>query len=157
MIQTMMSGFQTPGGITGRPIEGEVRMGGEPIKILHIDGDYRLMLFVIMDGCTIKSRVPLNKGVDMLKRDTFDLILSEPHQRAYLDPRWSGGQASPGAPPADLDAFLGGAPFGEGPAFFRETGSVPRGGMARIDDSVSSPAPAAVTEGAAIAAKKEGL
>jgi hypothetical protein len=57
-----------------------------PIKILHIGPDYQVMLFVKMDGSSIRSRVPLEKAVKMLKEEDFDLIVDEVHGRAILDP-----------------------------------------------------------------------
>jgi hypothetical protein len=35
----------------------------------------------------MKSTVPLEKAIEMLKNDRFDLILSEPQQIAILDPQ----------------------------------------------------------------------
>ena len=103
----------------------------DPIKIMHIDREYRLVLFVIMDGCTIKSRVPLEKGVAMLKQDHFDLIVSEPHQRAFLDPRWSNRRVLPGAPEDGLEKWLNvGRTEEKTAAVIRELGAVSGEGQA---------------------------
>jgi hypothetical protein len=61
-----------------------------PIKILHIYPDYKVTYFIIRDGGFIKSSVSLEAAVTLLKNEEFDLIISEPHKRAILNP-----QASP--------------------------------------------------------------
>ncbi len=58
----------------------------ESIKILHIDGDYRVVYIVIGEGALIKSTVGLEDAINMLKNIKFDLILSEPQHLAILTP-----------------------------------------------------------------------
>ena len=58
----------------------------ESIKILHIDGDYRVVYFD-GEGVLIKSPVVLEDALILLKNTRFDLILSEPQQLAILTPR----------------------------------------------------------------------
>ena len=56
-----------------------------PIKILHIDPDYKVTYFIIREGSFIESLVPLEAAITLLKKGTFDLIISEPHNRAILN------------------------------------------------------------------------
>ncbi|MGC1401488.1 MAG: hypothetical protein WA974_01020 [Thermodesulfobacteriota bacterium] len=58
----------------------------EPIKIMHIDGEYRVVYVLIREGGLTKSTVPLKAAVTMLKNEQFDLILSEPQNMAILTP-----------------------------------------------------------------------
>ena len=55
------------------------------IKILHIDPDFRITYFIKHPGSMIRSLVPLNQAIQLLKTQTFDLILSEPHNKAILN------------------------------------------------------------------------
>ncbi len=57
------------------------------IKIIHIDNNFEVIYIIIFDGTVIKSTVSLEKAIEMLKHDQFDLILSEPQQIAILDPQ----------------------------------------------------------------------
>ncbi len=59
------------------------------IKILHVSPEYQVMYFIIMEGCTIKSLIPLEQAIDLLKKEQFDLILSEPQKLAILTPQIS--------------------------------------------------------------------
>jgi hypothetical protein len=59
----------------------------EPIKILHIDNDYQVVMILIKKIAFIKSPVSLEAAVTMLKNDRFDLILSEPQNMAILTPQ----------------------------------------------------------------------
>jgi hypothetical protein len=54
------------------------------IKILHIDPDYRVNYFIYRDRSSIRTRVPLKTAIELLKKEDFDLIISEPHHRAIL-------------------------------------------------------------------------
>ena len=54
------------------------------IKILHIDPDYQVNYFVKGPQLNMCTSVPLQQAVELLKKEDFDLILSEPHQRAIL-------------------------------------------------------------------------
>jgi hypothetical protein len=58
----------------------------EPIKIMHIDGEYQVVYILIREGSLTKSTIPLEAAVTMLKNDKFDLILSEPQNMAILTP-----------------------------------------------------------------------
>ena len=58
-----------------------------PIKILHIDPDYKVTYFIIREGSFIQSLVPLEAAITLLKKGTFDLIISEPHNRAIINKR----------------------------------------------------------------------
>ena len=59
----------------------------EPIRILLIDKDYQVLLFLIREGAFIKSNLSLESTLTMLKNEHFDLIISEPHQKAILAPQ----------------------------------------------------------------------
>jgi hypothetical protein len=59
----------------------------DSIKILHIDGDYRVVYILIKEGALIKSTVVLEDALTLLKNIRFDLILSEPQHLAILTPR----------------------------------------------------------------------
>ncbi len=58
-----------------------------PIKILHIDPDFRITYFIKHPGSMIRSLVPLREALQLLKTQEFDLILSEPHSKAILRPQ----------------------------------------------------------------------
>jgi hypothetical protein len=60
-------------------------------KILHIDNQYQVFYILIKEGSLITSTVPLECAVSMLKKDYFDLILSEPQQMAILTPDTADG------------------------------------------------------------------
>jgi hypothetical protein len=59
----------------------------KPIKILHIDRDYQVSYFILRNGSFIQSSVPRKAAIALLKKECFDLIISEPHQRALLTPQ----------------------------------------------------------------------
>jgi hypothetical protein len=69
-------------------MEKEDTMSGQ-IKILHIDPDYQVTSFFISENLTIKSTISLEKTIQLLNNENFDLILSEPHQKAILAPQTS--------------------------------------------------------------------
>ena len=54
------------------------------IKILHIDPDYQTTYFIYRDRSSIRTRVPLQTAIELLKKEDFDLIISEPHNQAIL-------------------------------------------------------------------------
>lgn len=58
-----------------------------PIKILHIDPDFKVTYFIKHPGGIIRSLVPLKQAIQLLKTEEFDLILSEPHNKAILKPQ----------------------------------------------------------------------
>jgi hypothetical protein len=55
-----------------------------PVKILHIDADYQAHYIIIREGSLIHSTVSLEAAIVFLKSVEFDLILSEPHNKAIL-------------------------------------------------------------------------
>lgn len=59
----------------------------KPIKILHIDPNWKVIYFHKEEGLTIKSTLPLKTAIFMLKNIKFDLILSEPQNMAILCPQ----------------------------------------------------------------------
>ena len=58
----------------------------KPLKILHIDPDYRITYLIYQAGASIQSQLTIQQAINLLKNDRFDLILSEPHNKAILDP-----------------------------------------------------------------------
>jgi len=57
----------------------------KPIKILHVDPDFKVTYFIYRKGSSIHSSVPFKKAIDLLKKVDFDLILSEPLNKAILN------------------------------------------------------------------------
>ena len=55
-----------------------------PVKILHIDSDYQVHYIIVREGSFIHSTVSLETAIAFLKSVEFDLILSEPHNKAIL-------------------------------------------------------------------------
>lgn len=51
---------------------------------MHIDADYQVHYIIIQTGSLIHSTISLQTAVHFLKTVEFDLILSEPHQRALI-------------------------------------------------------------------------
>ena len=58
-----------------------------PIKILHIHSDFKITYFIKKSRSIIRSAISLEQAVKLLKEEEFDLILSEPHNKAILKPR----------------------------------------------------------------------
>jgi CheY-like chemotaxis protein len=58
-----------------------------PIKILHIDPDFKVTYFIKHPGSIIRSLIPLEQAIQLLKTEKFDLILSEPHKKAIMKPQ----------------------------------------------------------------------
>lgn len=63
----------------------------KPIKILHIAPDFAVTYFVCRIGSLSQFTIPMEDAVNLLKTVEFDLILSEPHNRAILDHQYLGG------------------------------------------------------------------
>jgi CheY-like chemotaxis protein len=59
----------------------------KPIKILHIDHDFKVTYFIKHPGSIIRSLIPLEQAMKLLKTEEFDLILSEPHHKAIMKPQ----------------------------------------------------------------------
>jgi hypothetical protein len=57
----------------------------QPIKILHIDPEYKVTYLIYRSGSSIQSIVNLQEAIDLLKTVDFDLVISEPHHRAILN------------------------------------------------------------------------
>ena len=55
-----------------------------PVKILHIDSDFKVTYFIFREGASIHSSVPLQQAIELLKTEEFDLILSQPHNKAIF-------------------------------------------------------------------------
>jgi hypothetical protein len=58
-----------------------------PIKILHIDLNWKVVYLVIRAGILIKTSVSLETAVSLLKKVRFDLIIDEPQHKAILTPQ----------------------------------------------------------------------
>ncbi len=56
----------------------------EQIKILHIDLEYGVTYFVKGPQLTIRTTVPLQSAIEILKKEDFDLIIFEPLHKAFL-------------------------------------------------------------------------
>jgi hypothetical protein len=54
------------------------------IKILHIDPDYQITYLIYRHRSSIRTSVPLETANKLLKKEDFDLIVSEPHNKAIL-------------------------------------------------------------------------
>lgn len=62
----------------------------KPIKILYIDPEYQITFFNNHSKPLGHYAVSIGEAVDLLKTEEFDLILSEAHNRAYLNPQRPG-------------------------------------------------------------------
>ena len=51
---------------------------------MHIDADYQVHYIIIQTGSLIHSTLSLQTAVYFLNSVEFDLILSEPHQKAII-------------------------------------------------------------------------
>ena len=56
----------------------------QPIKIMQIDPDFKVTYHIYRTGSSIHSTVPMKEAINLLKTVNFNLILSEPHQKAIL-------------------------------------------------------------------------
>jgi len=54
------------------------------IKILHIDPDYQVTYLIYRHRSSDRTSVPLETALMLLKKEDFDLIVSEPHNKAIL-------------------------------------------------------------------------
>jgi hypothetical protein len=57
----------------------------QQIKILHIAPDFTVTYFICHSGSCSQFTVTIKEAVNLLKTEEFDLILSEPHNRAILN------------------------------------------------------------------------
>ena len=57
------------------------------IKILHIDASWKVIYILIRGGALVKTAVSIKTALTLLKKQKFDLILSEPQNIAILDPQ----------------------------------------------------------------------
>ena len=65
------------------------------VKILHIDPDYQINYFIFRSRLSIRTSVPLQTAIELLKTVDFDLILSEPHDKAILKEQQHSPKARP--------------------------------------------------------------
>jgi hypothetical protein len=56
------------------------------IKILHIDPGWKVIYILIRGGALVKTAVSLKTALTLLKKQKFDLILSEPQNIAIVSP-----------------------------------------------------------------------
>jgi hypothetical protein len=84
------------------------RIMSKLIKIMHIDPDYQTTYFIYRPGSSIRTSVPLSTAIALLKKDDFDLIISEPHNKAILR-KQPLGESESGRPDAEpvKEAFHG--------------------------------------------------
>jgi len=66
-----------------------------PIKILHIDLNWNVTYLVIRAGILIKTPVPLETAVSLLKKVRFDIIIDEPQHKAILTPHATSDKIGP--------------------------------------------------------------
>ena len=57
------------------------------IKILHVDASWKVLYILIRGGALVKTAVSIKTALTLLKKQKFDLILSEPQNIAILDPQ----------------------------------------------------------------------
>ncbi len=74
------------------------------IKILHIDPDYQITYLIYRHNSSIRTSVPLKTAIELLKKEDFDLILSEPHNKAILKKTPQTIEPKPGS--ADDQTFM---------------------------------------------------
>jgi hypothetical protein len=82
-----------------------------PIKIMHIDGNWNIVYIIVRAGGLIKSGVPLKAAIDLLKKEKFDLIISEPHHKAILTPQMAAGGLENLKDKVTNGSFLGGTVY----------------------------------------------
>jgi hypothetical protein len=58
-------------------------------KILYIDSNWKVMVLLVRGGVLIKSMVTLETTLLLLRKQNFDLILTEPLNMAILTPQES--------------------------------------------------------------------
>lgn len=56
----------------------------DQVKILHIDPDYRVTYLFFSGDSAIRSEISLEKAIELLKTEEFDIIISEPNKLAIL-------------------------------------------------------------------------
>jgi hypothetical protein len=54
------------------------------MNILHIDSDFQVHHWFVQEGVFVDTMISLEKAIALLKLMEFDLILSEPHNKACL-------------------------------------------------------------------------
>ena len=79
------------------------------IKILHVDPDFKVTYFIYGPGSSIRTPVPLQTAIDLLKKVDFDLILSEPHNKAILKKKTP--KMEPNGSNLMVQPFYGGRPW----------------------------------------------
>jgi hypothetical protein len=78
----------------------------QPIKILHIDPEYKVTYLIYRSGSSIQSTVNLQEAIDLLKTVDFDMVISEPHNRAILNKPKSTGPSELSLPKV-LNGWVG--------------------------------------------------
>ncbi len=56
----------------------------KPVKIMHIDPDYKVTFFLKYHGFYCQSLLTVEEAVDLLRSEKIDLIVSEPHNQVIL-------------------------------------------------------------------------
>jgi hypothetical protein len=79
----------------------------KPIKIVHIDPEYKVNYFIYYPGYSVQSTVDLEEAISLLKTVDIDLILSEPLQKAILNHQNPEDKSGP-SPEFFLALFPGG-------------------------------------------------
>ncbi len=60
-----------------------------PRRILYIDPSWKAMLILIRKGIMIKSIISLKTALSLLKKQNFDLLLTDPLNMSILNPQES--------------------------------------------------------------------
>ena len=56
-------------------------------RILYIDPSWKAMYILIREGVMIKSMISLKKTLSLLKKQNFDLLLTDPLNMAIQNPQ----------------------------------------------------------------------
>ena len=65
------------------------------IKILHIDPEYQVTYLIYRHRSSLRTSVPMETAIELLKKEDFDLIVSEPHNKAFLKKQPRLGERKP--------------------------------------------------------------
>lgn len=54
------------------------------LRILYIDPNYQITYFILRSPFSVRTSVPLQEAIELLEKEDFDLIISEPHNRVIV-------------------------------------------------------------------------
>jgi len=95
------------------------------IKILHIDPDYQITYLIYRPRTSIRTSVSLQSAIALLKKEDFDLIISEPHNKAILKKQPQFVEPKFGSADGQTSMKVGHGDFSEARSnrYFQERGS----------------------------------